>query len=531
MADFPEEIRNLAEATLRYNFSVVYVKGERNTLADYFSRFPVRGYGQPVADDVHGRPTPVEALVRSVHASTEERRAADPALMAIKEHASMDDEYQQVLDTLKAGVTSHEVKTKIGKNHPARLFQHLWSRLGVLPDEHGTLITLDQKRIVIPQGYQRKLINTAHMSHQGITRTLKSLSIRYYWNKMREQVQNLVQDCAHCARFNRAKPKDPPVEPEVDVENLDPMESIGVDVFHYQRKYYLVIACLATGFSFCELLGKHTTCKETTEKMKRMFDSFGYPSSIRFDGGPYFSKEFRQMLKDYNIPETPSSAYNQASNGLAERHVGVVKLLLKKCVDSKQDFRSALAALNSTSRHDGYSPADLFYKRRLRTALSDINREIDFVEGQKSRSRDHIVMRENMRGGKVQLPFKLGDVVLLKEEVGSKKGEFRGQYVVTHIRPRAKSYFVKDLETGRTYLRNQDRIKLHPDYQKPDLETKTVKLIKDCVQMPMKGILKKPGSKIKTYNNVCFDATFHTARIVAKQSIKEWLQKSTQEDK
>ena len=110
------------------------------------------------------------------------------------------------------------------------------------------------------------------MSHQGITRTLKSLSIRYYWNKMREQVQNVVQDCAHCAWFNRSIPRDPPLEPEVDVENLDPMESVGIDVFLYERKYYLVVACLATGFSFCELLGKHTTCKETTDKMKRMFD-------------------------------------------------------------------------------------------------------------------------------------------------------------------------------------------------------------------------------------------------------------------
>ena len=80
-------------------------------------------------------------------------------------------------------------------------------------------------------------------------------------------------------------------------------------------------------------------------------------------------------------------------------------------------------------------------------------------------------------------------------------------------------------------MRNQARIKLHPDYKKPDLETKTVKLVIDCVQKPMKGTLRKPGSKTKTYNNVCFYATFHTARIVAKQSIKEWLKKSTQEDK
>ena len=72
---------------------------------------------------------------------------------------------------------------------------------------------------------------------------------------MRSQVQEIVQDCADCARFNRAQPRDPPVEPEVDVEDLDPMESLGLDIFQYQGKYYLIVACLATGFTFCEPLG------------------------------------------------------------------------------------------------------------------------------------------------------------------------------------------------------------------------------------------------------------------------------------
>ena len=63
MVDFPEELRNLAEATLKYNFTVTYVKGDKNCAADYLSRYPVRGYGQPVAEDVHGRPCPIEALV------------------------------------------------------------------------------------------------------------------------------------------------------------------------------------------------------------------------------------------------------------------------------------------------------------------------------------------------------------------------------------------------------------------------------------------------------------------------------------
>ena len=146
LADFPEEIRNLAEATLRFNFNVEYVKGDRNILADYFSHFPVYGYGQPVAEDLNGCPQPVEGLVRQVHASIERKRAEDPALLAIKEQAALDDAYQQVLETIKSGMASHEVKTKLGKSHPARKFQHLWNRLGVLPDEQGSLITLVQRR-------------------------------------------------------------------------------------------------------------------------------------------------------------------------------------------------------------------------------------------------------------------------------------------------------------------------------------------------------------------------------------------------
>ena len=210
---------------------------------------------------------------------------------------------------------------------------------------------------------------------------------------MRQKVQEAIQDCSFCARYNRAQARDPPVEPEVDVEELDPMESVGVDIFFYQDKYYLIMACLATGYTFCEPLGKSTSCKETTDKLKKLFESFGFPASIRYDGGPHFRKEFKDMLAEFDIPETPSSPYNHASNGLAERHVGVVKLLLKKCTASKQDFRSALSALNATSRHDGYSPSDLFFRRRLRTALPNINREVDFVEGQKLRSRSHQIMR------------------------------------------------------------------------------------------------------------------------------------------
>ena len=68
-------------------------------------------------------------------------------------------------------------------------------------------------------------------------------------------------------------------------------------------------------------------------------------------------------------------------------------------------------------------------------------------------------------------------------------------------------------------------MRLHKDYVKPDVEVKSIKLINNGVIAPIKGILKKPGCRKNSFTkNVCFDATFHTARIVAKQCIKEWIQ-------
>ena len=95
-----------------------------------------------------------------------------------------------------------------------------------------------------------------------------------------------------------------------------------------------------------------------------------------------------------------------------------------------------------------------------------------------------------------------------------------GQFEITHIRPKAKSYFVKNIDTGRTYLWSQDRIKLDPSFKPPNMEAKLVVLI--CPKVSTRSILKKSGPKSTIRRNVSFDTSFYTARIIANQSIKEW---------
>ena len=132
-----------------------------------------------------------------------------------------------------------------------------------------------------------------------------------------------------------------------------------------------------------------------------------------------------------------------------------------------------------------------------------------------------------MRGGKISSPYKIRDIVRVKEEVGSKKGQYLGQFEITHIRPKAKSYFVMEIESGKTFLRSLDRIKLDPSFIPPQVEAKAVILI--CPRVATKSILKKPGSKSTTVKRVSFNSSFYTARIIAKQYIKEWKKKSKED--
>ena len=78
---------------------------------------------------------------------------------------------------------------------------------------------------------------------------------------------------------------------------------------------------------------------------------------------------------------------------------------------------------------------------------------------------------------------------------------------------------MKNLDTGRTYLWSQDRIKLDPSFKPPHVEAKLVVLI--CPTVSTRSILKKSGSKSTIKKNVSFDTSFYTTRIIAKQSIKE----------
>ena len=70
-------------------------------------------------------------------------------------------------------------------------------------------------------------------------------------------------------------------------------------------------------------------------------------------------------MKDYDIKHTASSPYHLQANGQAERTVQTVKRLLVKAKDPCK----ALLDYRNSPLDTGFSPAQLFLGRRLKTTL------------------------------------------------------------------------------------------------------------------------------------------------------------------
>lgn len=170
------------------------------------------------------------------------------------------------------------------------------------------------------------------------------------------------ENCEDCARFNPKLPKELVVTPDYSVEDLMPMDEIGMDLMKYQGKVFLVIVDRATGYSWCKPLGKIVSSKEVAAITMKIFLKVGIPYRVRVDSAQEFRGPFKEMLEECKIPYTPCSPYNSPSNRLAERHVGITKLLLKKNINNKTDFQESLSHLKNSARPDGYSPVELFYR-------------------------------------------------------------------------------------------------------------------------------------------------------------------------
>ena len=136
-----------------------------------------------------------------------------------------------------------------------------------------------------------------------------------------------------------------------------------------------------------------TTSQKTIDILRNLFAAHGLPEEIVSDNGLQFtSHEFKNFCRLNVIKQTLVPPYHPASNGAAERSVGLLKqALLNEDLEAKYggvriSLQHRLANFllwyrNTPHGVTGRTPAELFLKRQVRMRFSllkpDLSKDVE----------------------------------------------------------------------------------------------------------------------------------------------------------
>ena len=415
-------IQRLLDKLGGYTFTPQWMPGKQLCIADALSRAPVF---HPADKDIH------VVLTRSQD---------NPQLKSIIKCAEEDERYQ-IMNKFFMNPTPLK---SLSPDHPVIPLLPIWHE--VCLDDTGLLLYGD--RIIVPERYRQHILDVLHVPHAGISRTREQARRFYYWPNLNKDIQNLVSRCDKC---QESRPSKPTTMPRVKTLASRPMEKVSSDLFQIGNKHYVVIVDRFSGFTWVEKLTKLDSAA-IIRALEKVFLDFGYPESIRTDGGPQFRTLFTKFCEDNGIAQETSSPYHPESNGHAEAAVKSMKGLLKKCNNWDQ-FKLALREWRNTPRTgSSISPAELMFQFRQNTKLPTLKKHSSkeqICEENSSCFSGHSQSSESFDKCQEKLP--IGTHVLVQDTI-SKKWDGKG--VIKDIRHTGRSYYVELDNNGGTLLRN-----------------------------------------------------------------------------
>ncbi|UYV69370.1 K02A2.6-like, partial [Cordylochernes scorpioides] len=268
-------------------------------------------------------------------------------------------EAQQEDTTLKAVVNYLEQGWPDKKKMSQALlsYWHVKDELGV---QNGLLMR--SCRLVIPASMKLEILDKLHAGHFGITKTRLRARETVWWPGISEEIAETVRKCSVC--IQEAVSKHEPLIPTNFPTR--PWQKIGMDLFKFENKWYLVVIDYYSRFPEMIQLDR-LTASVVVRSCKSIFARHGIPETVVSDNGTQFgaAREFADFARQYGFTHVTSSPRFPQSNGMAEAGVKIAKLILKK----NQDPSLGLLEYRSTPLENGYSPAELLMGRKLRTTL------------------------------------------------------------------------------------------------------------------------------------------------------------------
>lgn len=344
----PARLQRMMMRVQGFDIKVVYVPGKYMYIADTLSRAALsESMHERVSEDVDVQTC---FMLENVPFSEVKRKL-------IKKETELDGDCRQIMRYIKNGWPKNrrEISEKINVFWPYREQLHCMDGM-----------IFKGECVFIPRSIRKDMLRRVHEGHLGIERCKRRAREVMFWPGMGEDVEREVRRCEACA-LHAPRPRRQPLAPHA-VPSA-PWHKLASDIFEYRRKRYIILVDYFSNYvEVGELTG--ITSKQVINFMKSQFARHGIPAELVTDNGPaYSSMEFKKFMQEWEVHHVTSSPHYPQSNGKSERTVQTIKNLLKKCIDSNEDFNLSLLNFRSTPRNGMDSPAQMLMGRRLNTRL------------------------------------------------------------------------------------------------------------------------------------------------------------------
>ena len=194
-------------------------------------------------------------------------------------------------------------------------------------------------RIIIPKVSRQQVLREIHEGHQGETKCMLRAKTAVYWPGIYNDIRNIVGNCGACREVENAQTKCPMLITEVPAQ---PWHTVGVDLFHYKSKWYILVTDVYSKAPFVRPLA-NTGAYASVRALKEIFSENGIPVKMISDNGKHFTGgEFKRFASRWGFQMVLSSPEYPQGHALIERHIQTIKKCISKCDISNYDFDLAL---------------------------------------------------------------------------------------------------------------------------------------------------------------------------------------------
>ena len=333
-------LQRLLIKTFAYNFTVRYIKGEINQLADCLSHLGC------MKDRISLPKLKINFTESHFHAKQD-------TMQQIHMETRLDDELASLMHAIVN--TWPEIIKEL-----APALKSYWT-FKEFPVENG--MVLKDTCIFIPQKMRKRILNQLHEGHLGENKCQAKATQTVYWPNISEDIVQFVLNCPTCLKYSNQKHKNTknPLGQEVPII---PWTKLGSDLFLLNGNNYLLFVDYTSRFPIVKKL-KSQTRRAVADMYHSIMSEYGWPDTIVSDNGPCFvSQELKDLLKSKSVVHITSSPHYQQANGLAEKYVQVVKNLLKKATEEgKSPFNALHINRNTPLAKNKLSPMQILSGR------------------------------------------------------------------------------------------------------------------------------------------------------------------------